>query len=142
MRTFWWLIVVAIVGVQPALAESIPDTQANRRAAAVLYLQAVPLKRVVDDMVVEIAAQLPEDQRDEFVDIMTNTIQWDVVEKATLASMVRHFTVQELNALADFQGSPEGQSVMKKFGAYMADAMPVLQQELVRALQQIELGNR
>jgi hypothetical protein len=50
--------------------------------------------------------------------------------------MVRHFTVRELNALTDFYGSPEGRSAMKKFGAYMADVMPAIQQEMARAIQQ------
>jgi hypothetical protein len=29
--------------------------------------------------------------------------------------------------LADFYGSPVGKSAMQKFGAYMADIMPVMQ---------------
>jgi len=52
--------------------------------------------------------------------------------------MVRHFTVRELNALADFYGSPEGRSVMNKFGSYMADITPALQQEMLRAIKQYE----
>jgi hypothetical protein len=35
--------------------------------------------------------------------------------------------------LADFYGSPVGKSAMQKFGAYMADLMPVLQAEIIKA---------
>jgi len=40
-----------------------------------------------------------------------------------------------LNALADFYESPEGNSAMKKMGEYMADVMPTLQEEMVRAVK-------
>ena len=43
------------------------------------------------------------------------------------------FTTDELKALADFYGSPVGKSAMKKFGAYMADIMPVVQAEIMKA---------
>ena len=142
MKWFWWVVVAVTVGAQSALAESVPDTRDNRRAAALLYLQAVPLRHVVDDMTVQLSMQLPEDQRGTFVELMTSVFRWDVLEQAMLASMVRNFTVQELNALAEFQGSPEGQSVMRKFGGYFADVMPTLEQEIVRAVQQIQRGNQ
>jgi hypothetical protein len=73
---------------------------------------------------------------------MTNAIRWDVLERAALSSLVRNLTVQELNALADFMESPHGRSAMKKMGAYTADVMPIVQQELIRAMQQMESANR
>jgi hypothetical protein len=47
--------------------------------------------------------------------------------------MVKHFTTDELKAPADFYGSPVGKSAMQKFGAYMADLMPVMQAEITKA---------
>jgi hypothetical protein len=41
-------------------------------------------------------------------------------------------------ALADFYGSPVGKSAMQKFGAYMADIMPVVQAEIVKAAAKME----
>jgi hypothetical protein len=35
--------------------------------------------------------------------------------------------------LADFYGSPVGKSAMQKFGAYMADVMPAIQAEMLKA---------
>ena len=69
---------------------------------------------------------------------MTKYFRIGVLERAVVSSMVRHFTVRELNALADFYGSPEGRSAMNKFGAYMADVMPVIQQEMERAMDEYE----
>ena len=55
------------------------------------------------------------------------------VEKAMKKSLIKHFTADELKALADFYGSPVGKSAMKKFGAYMADVMPAIQTEMMKA---------
>jgi hypothetical protein len=35
--------------------------------------------------------------------------------------------------LADFYGSPVGKSAMQKFGAYMADIMPTMEAEIMKA---------
>jgi hypothetical protein len=53
--------------------------------------------------------------------------------KAMMDAMVKNFTTDELKALADFYGSPVGKSAMQKFGTYMADIMPVMQAEIIKA---------
>jgi hypothetical protein len=47
--------------------------------------------------------------------------------------MVKHFTTEELKALADFLRFPVGKSAMQKFGAYMADIMPTMETEIMKA---------
>ena len=52
--------------------------------------------------------------------------------------MAKHFTTEELNALAEFYGSPQGQSIMNKFGAYMADTQIIIIQEISTAMKNIQ----
>jgi hypothetical protein len=125
-----------------AFAADIPDTHGNRLAAARSYLEVVSMKDMMRDMVAESAKNLPENVRPSYVQYMTKAIRVEVLESTALASMAQHFTVKELKALATFYGSPEGRSAMKKFGAYMADVMPVIQQEMLRAQQQLESQSR
>jgi hypothetical protein len=136
------LVLLVSLFAGAAFAADVPDTHGNRLAAARSYMDAVPLKDLIRDVVDETAKNLPEDARPSYVRFMTQSIRVDVLEGATLASMARHFTVRELKALAAFYGSPEGRSAMKKFGGYMADVMPVLQQEMLRAQQQLEAQSR
>ena len=65
--------------------------------------------------------------------MMTKDLDIAAVSKAMTDAMVKHFTTEELKALADFYGSPVGKSAMQKFGAYMADIMPVMQAEIIKA---------
>jgi hypothetical protein len=53
--------------------------------------------------------------------------------------MVKNFTTEELKALADFYGSPIGKAAMKKIGPYMADVMPIVQAEVMKAMAKTNL---
>lgn len=132
------LIGLLMLGIAAShvLAADTPDTPGNRQAAAERYLAVAPMDSMLKDSIEKMAVNLPEDQRASFLDFMSKYVRMNVLERAAVSSMVRHFTVQELNALANFYGSPEGRSAMKKFGGYMADVMPVIQQEMTRAIQE------
>ena len=112
---------------------SATDTPETRRKEAERYLQAVPPKALFEDMADKMAANLPLDQREQFKRMMTADLDIAALSRAMTDAMVKHFTTEELKALADFYGSPVGKSAMQKFGAYMADLMPALQAEIIKA---------
>jgi len=112
---------------------SCPDTPETRRKEAERYLQVSPPKALLEDMAYNIAANLPPDQREQFKRMMTADLDIAALSKAMTDAMVKNFTTDELKALADFYGSPIGKSAMQKFGTYMADLMPVLQAEIIKA---------
>ena len=118
-------------------AQTAPDTPANRAAAAQRYLKAVPPMELVADTVDRVASQVPEDRREEFNQALAKVVKSERIEKLTRDALVKHFTVREINALTAFYGSPEGRSITKKFGAYLADVMPAMQEELSSAIEEI-----
>lgn len=130
-----WVSLICV----PVFAE-VPDTHGNRIAMAERYLATVSMKDMMRDMTLESAKNFQEGVRQDYIRFMNSTIRVEVLERAALASLARHFTVGELRALATFYGSPEGKSTMKKMGVYMADLMPVLTQEMQRAHQLLQ-GN-
>jgi hypothetical protein len=119
----------------PAFHALASDSEEERVAAAKRYLEVAQMRKITDDAVTEMAKAFPAEQRDKFLEFMHNAVRPEVLERAAMASMVKVFTAEELNALADFFGSPVGKSAMGKFGAYMADVMPIIQQEMFRAVQ-------
>ena len=70
--------------------------------------------------------------------IFTEMINSPEIEKAAhrimLDSLVKNFTVDELNAMLAFYGSPAGQAAWKKFSPYMDEIMPPIQQEVRKAI--------
>lgn len=114
------------------------DTTPAREAAAERYMRVVPMQKMVDDTISELAKQIPEERRDRFVKLMTATMRVEMLERITRRSLIEVFSVDELSALADFYGSTHGQSAMRKFGQYMGHIMPALQEEIRAAFEQIQ----
>jgi hypothetical protein len=109
------------------------DTPETRRREAERYLQATPPKALFEDIANNMAANLPSADREKFKQSLTSQRDVAALTKAMTDAMVKHFTTEELKALADFYGSPVGKSAMQKFGAYMADLMPTMQAEIMKA---------
>jgi len=112
------------------------DTPATRQVAADRYLKAVPMAKLLDDTFQEMSKQRPPEQRAQFIADMKKVVRADFLEKTCRQAMVKIFTTDELNALADFYGSKNGSSAMRKFGAYMAEVMPAIQTEVQRGVQE------
>jgi hypothetical protein len=89
------------------------------------------------DTAEKVATNLPETKRERFLDTMTKRFDFETINEVMIRSMVNRFTVREIDALANFYGSPEGKSVMKKFGLFMADVAPTIQAETTKALAKI-----
>ncbi|RPI16503.1 MAG: DUF2059 domain-containing protein [Acidobacteriales bacterium] len=130
-------ILSAILFAGVLAAQGLPDTPANRAAAAQRYLKAVPPSELVADTLDRVASQVPDDRREEFKKALAKVVKSERIEKLTREALIKHFTVREINALTAFYGSPEGRSITKKFGAYLADVMPAMQQELSNAIEEI-----
>jgi hypothetical protein len=128
------MTLVALAVATAALAQS-SDTTAARRAAAQRYVTTIPSESVFDEMVASLAQQVPSNRRDEFVTLMRKLVPIDAMQAVTIETMSRHFTVDEIDAMTRFQGSPEGKAIMGKLGAYMGELMPQVQREVLRALE-------
>lgn len=124
-------IALSIAGSNCLLAGA--DTPETRRHEAERYLAATPPKAMFQDVADKMSANLPAANRERFKQMIMSQIDLTALTNAMTDSMVKHFTTEELKALADFYGSPVGKSAMSKFGAYMADLMPVMQSEMMKA---------
>jgi hypothetical protein len=111
---------------------------ADKQAAVARYLRAVPMSKMMEDTYSQMAKQLPADKQAQFLSDMRSLVKAERIEQIASAAMVKTFTVEELNALADFYSSKNGASAMAKFGAYMGEVMPPLMQEVQRAVQEIQ----
>jgi hypothetical protein len=127
------LLASACIGI-PAQAQ---DTMDTRQVAMQRYLRAVPMAKVMEDTYAEMAKQVPPEKRTEFIAAMRKVVRVDKIEEIAKRSMLKTFTTDELNALADFYSSKDGASAMKKLGVYMGDIMPPLMQEIERAVQEL-----
>jgi hypothetical protein len=138
MNKFALTISLVIVLAFAGQAWAVPDTPENRQSAAQRYMDASPVERMFDDMIEHLgkSGRLPLEQA-AFVNEFTSRMDVDSLKTASLAAMAKHFTADELNALADFYSTREGKSVLNKIGPYMAEVAPVIQKEAVRIMHSI-----
>lgn len=121
---------------QPAAAPApVADNEENRQAAAKQYLEVAPPQELLTEISEKVVKMLPEKSQKVFLEVMKSKSLQDATYNITLKALVKHFTVNELKAQTAFYGSPEGKSIHKKFGEYMVDIMPQVNQEVIAALQ-------
>ena len=115
------------------------DTPQSRLKEADRYLAATPPKDLIANVAEQMARTVPPEQRQTFKDALTKNLDMEVLAEAMKDAMVKNFTTEELKALADFYGSPIGKAAMKKIGPYMADVMPIVQAEVMKAMAKTNL---
>ena len=135
MTKIRFVMAAALVLLLASQAFCLDDTEANRKVQVERYLKAVPPAELFQDMTEKLATLVPPENREMFKATMSKNLDLNAITKATSDAMVKHFTADELAALANFYGSPVGKSAMKKFADYMADVMPTLQEELEKAAE-------
>ena len=116
-------------------AKSLPDNPENRTVLAKKYLEIMKPKEMLQSVANRVVPRLPEKDRKSFTDIMNSPAIEQSAYRITLDGLVKHFTVGELNAMLVFYGSPEGQSAAKKYGGYVGEIMPQIQQEVKKAVE-------
>lgn len=115
-------------------AFAIEDTAENRNKEAERYLSINPPKDMVQDMAKQVAQNFPPENRELFIKMLTQYLDIEALVKGCKESMEKTFTADELAAMADFYGSPAGLSATKKMGTYLAEIMPLVQAETLKAV--------
>ena len=130
-------LVLSVVLTSPSFAATLQNTKDQLINE---YFSYIPMKPLLDEMAIEVAKQVPADKRQQFINMMTKNVRVEVLEKAARQSLAKHLTVAELQLFVNFIKQPEARSAMGKMKYYMADLMPVLQMEMMRAVQASSLA--
>ncbi len=120
----------------PALA--LDDTPQSREQQADRYLTAVPPEGMIDELLSRTADTLPPADQDQFKTLVSKHLDRARITAAIRAAMAKSFTADELQALADFYGSPLGKSAMAKMQNYQAELAPTLMSEFQTAVTAAE----
>lgn len=111
------------------------DSPEGRVVAAKAYVKVADVPKMMNEMVNAMAQNPQLGLTPEKADQIRGMFNHAEIENLMVEKMTMHFTEEELLKLADFYGSPEGQSIMKKMPAYMSDVMPFIQQKVADAMQ-------
>lgn len=136
-----WLA-LSIFLTSPSFASTESDTAEAKARLINEYFSYIPMKQLMDETALELSKRVPADKRQLFIDTMSKNVRIDVLEQAARQSMAKHLTLPELEMFVEFIKRPEARSAMAKMKYYMADLMPVMEKELVRAIQLTSMNAR
>ncbi|TXH78063.1 MAG: DUF2059 domain-containing protein [Thiothrix sp.] len=131
MKPLFFLSIFAIT----TLAFALEDNVDNRQSQAQRYLEANPPKAMAQALADQTVSMLPEDKQKPYLEMLTKHLDLEVINQSMQASLVKHFTANELEVLANFYSTPEAQTALAKMDKYMAEVLPVLQNEMLKAQQ-------
>lgn len=119
----------------PSSAFALEDSLANRAEQADRYLSVNSPQAIFKDIADRTREFIPEAEQQPFIDMLTKHLNMEILSEAMKRAMMEHFTADELSALADFYSHPSAKSAMNKMGGYMADVIPIVQDEMIKAQQ-------
>jgi hypothetical protein len=131
------LILIAVCAGDAVFAADTPDSAEARVAAAKRYYEASDFPHLLEASIRAGAAASDPQHADAIAELVMKHIRTEAFADISLNAMVKTFTADELNALADFYGSPVGKSAMSKMPTYLATAMPPLMAEVQRVESEV-----
>jgi hypothetical protein len=128
--SFILIVFVFMTAACTQSAQSLPDNPENRTTLAKRYLEVMPPKELLQGVAKRVMPSLSEANGKIFAEVMNGPEIEKITYRIMMNSLVKNFTVDELNAMLSFYGSPAGQSAWKKFSPYMDEVMPPIQKEV------------
>lgn len=131
MKALFFLSIFALT----TLAFALEDNIANRQTQAKRYLEANPPKAMAQALADQTVTMLPEAERKPYLEMLTKYLDVGTIHQAMQSALIKHFTANELEVLANFYSNPEAKTALSKMDPYMAEVLPVLQAEMLKAQQ-------
>lgn len=102
--------------------------------------QIRPTSQQIDSAIQQVARRLPEQQRQQFVTIMTESLNYNAIERISIDAMVDVFTLKELEAMVEYYSKPEAVSASDKMSDWAKVVQPEIASLIDKALMKIRLG--
>jgi hypothetical protein len=128
------MLAALLLAAAPAPAAlALTDTPSNRRTQAERYEAVMSVRDALETSTLRVARMLPREHRQGFIDFAMVHLDHDSIRATVLVVLTETFTANELQAMADFFGSPVGRSVAGKMGVYTERVMPLMMMKVREA---------
>mgnify|MGYP006334530191 CR=1 FL=1 len=131
MKPLFFLSIFAVT----TLAFALEDNVENRQYQANRYLEANPPKTMAQALADQTVSMLPEAERKPYLDMLTKHLDVGVITQSMNTALVKYFSANELEVLANFYSNPDAKTAMAKMNLYTTEILPVLQAEMLKAQQ-------
>lgn len=99
-----------------------------------------PVREQVDNAVDGVASRLPQAQQDVFRSRMRAVLNYNSIRNISINAMAETFTVEELQAMLEYNKKPEAQSAEKKLPDYQDKIRPEIVRMIDKAIMRMRTG--
>lgn len=130
MRRWLGLVVLCVLlaGTVPA---GVAASDEAAREAALRYFEAMGYDEVMEEALELMATQVPEEYREDFTSYF-GAYMTEKYKPGMADLLVKHFTPEELVAMAEFYESDMGRSIADKMVPFTMDTMQYNEQQIMR----------
>jgi uncharacterized protein len=107
-------LVITLIALLLGLPTSVRAQPTEHEAAAQRYISAMSIRRLLTPLVADYVSTVPAQGRLQVANEIFRSLEVDQVKKAVTAALIQTYTVQELDAMTAFFGSPLGKSILDK----------------------------
>jgi hypothetical protein len=127
LKRSWFVGALALALVLLSLPAG---AQGDRQAAAEAYARIVDYPLLIEKAASRRAAELPASEREDFIEFVTDEVDFEMTRYYAIIAMVDLFETSELQALASFAATPEGRSALAKLPALGAVLNPIIERQI------------
>jgi hypothetical protein len=127
LKRSWFVGALALALVLLSLPAG---AQGDRQAAAEAYARIVDYPLLIEKAASRRAAELPAAEREDFIEFVTDEVDFEMTRYYAIIAMVDLFETSELQALASFAATPEGRSALAKLPALGAVLNPIIERQI------------
>ena len=123
-----------------ATAESSENLQEIKRSLAQRMHDLRPTRDQVREAVKTISVNLPENEREVFLNHVLESVDFNQLEQQSVNAMIEVFTMEELERMVAYFSTPEAKSISEKMPLYNGIVQPKIIQMLDNALLEMRTG--
>lgn len=100
------------------------------------------IRNKIDDMIGAMSKTMPLQDREDFMTYMSESMNYDKLEEASIKYAAETYTAPELQAMIAYFGSPDGQSAESKGEVYIEKISKDISKEIDAAMLAVKLKER
>lgn len=140
MRFIISFFVLVLIFSTPVMAEDVSGGFEKRKNLAEIMHKIKPVRDQIYSAIDLISLRLPEEQREIFKTNMRRVVDFRVVEKISINAMANTFTIEELQAMIEYNQKPEAKSASEKYSDYQKEVGVAISQLLDKAMMRVRTG--
>ncbi len=123
-----------------AQKQTVPVDMDSKMALAAKMHEIRPAADQINAAIEQVAMSIPAQDREAFKLAMQKVLNYEVLEKLSIESMARVYTLGELEAMVEYYSKPEAMSAMEKMDQYYELVEPKIIEMLDEAMMKVRMG--